>query len=130
MPKPRQDAMQNLSDSDFLDADVVSRLRMDLGGPELDALARLYAERTRSLVNRLRTAVEQHEDETVKELARNLRACSTSLGASRLIALCRELEGPAVNTPRRRGAEVLARLESVFEATHAQLDEHVGPSRA
>jgi PAS domain S-box-containing protein len=77
----------------LVDAGRVQRFRDDY--PEIaDRLVALFADSTPPLLEQLANAVHASDDEAVRRLAHKLKGSCQNVGATKMAALCRELEEP------------------------------------
>ena len=96
---------------DVLDPSVVSGLRV-LDARVVAQLVETFSGRTVALVDELRGGIETADCALVSRTCHTLRGTSATLGASRLAALCGELEVAAVSQELAGGADILLRLQA------------------
>jgi HPt (histidine-containing phosphotransfer) domain-containing protein len=99
----------------LIDAGRVRRFRDDY--PEIvDRLVALFADTTPPLLEQLSTAVHTGDDDGVRRLAHKLKGSCQNLGATRMGALCRQLEEPGA-----RAAPLADELSALYPATLAEI---------
>jgi two-component system, sensor histidine kinase and response regulator len=106
--------------SDVLDPSVVAGLR-ELDSQGMAELVENFSARTAALLEQLRGGIEVADCALVSTTCHSLRGISATLGASRLAALCGELEVAAVSQELVGGAEVLLRLEAEADCVRPAL---------
>jgi CheY-like chemotaxis protein len=100
---------------ELIDAGRVERFRADY--PEIaDRLVALFADTTPPLIEQLSNAVHAGEDDSVRKLAHKLKGSCQNVGATRMAALCRQLEDPGA-----RGVPLVDQLAAVYPATLAEI---------
>jgi two-component system, sensor histidine kinase and response regulator len=86
-------AASNGDRNGLIDAGRVRRFRDDY--PEIaDRLVALFADTTPPLLEQLANAVHASDDEAVRRLAHKIKGSCQNVGATRMAALCRDLEEP------------------------------------
>jgi CheY-like chemotaxis protein len=115
-----------------LDPSVIAALReMEQGQPGLLArMVGLYLRDARTQLAALRQAAERGDAHELEEAAHSLKGSSAQLGATAMVALCRDLETAAQAADSSRAAALVATLERTFEqvrAALAALPEAAGP---
>jgi HPt (histidine-containing phosphotransfer) domain-containing protein len=114
-PVPPQAAAGNGGGGELIDAGRVERFRADY--PEIaDRLVALFADTTPPLLEQLSHAVHTGEDDAVRKLAHKLKGSCQNVGATRMAALCRQLEDPGA-----RGVPLVDQLAAVYPATVAEI---------
>jgi CheY-like chemotaxis protein len=113
-------ASGNGSGGALIDAGRVQRFRDDY--PEIaDRLVALFADTTPPLLEQLSNAVHSGDEESVRRLAHKLKGSCENVGATRMGALCRQLE--------ERGAPatpLVDELAAVYPATLAEIRAVLG----
>jgi HPt (histidine-containing phosphotransfer) domain-containing protein len=110
----------NMSTQPPLDAETLEQLRLILGQDTPQMLAGLienYLENTPQLLEDLRQAIEESEDEW-QQVVDTLKANSIAFGAVRLCALCEELEA---NKTIEDAIAKLAEIEAEYERVESAL---------
>jgi HPt (histidine-containing phosphotransfer) domain-containing protein len=104
---------------------VLERLRQELGeggnGALVGQLVDTYVDQTPGQLAALGEALERGDAPAVKAAAHALRGSSSSLGATRLTALCGELEELASSDSLHGAAPDTTRLQEAFELTRTAL---------
>jgi two-component system, sensor histidine kinase and response regulator len=99
----------------LIDAGRVQRFRDDY--PEIaDRLVALFADTTPPLLEQLANAVHASDDEAVRRLAHKIKGSCQNVGATRMAALCRDLEEPAGSKVPLADA-----LQATYPATLAEI---------
>ena len=83
----------------------------------LKKLVDLYLESTPKLMSALETGIHQHNPAAVRNAAHTLKSSSANLGASKLSALCKEVESSVV------GGEDVGRLNAKFERIETEYQQ-------
>jgi len=110
---------------DPVDRDVIEDLR-ELGGSEmLLELAEMFFEDTQSSIDALNKAVEEDDAGTVKRVAHTLNGSSGNMGATRMSALCAELQDVGGSGDLLRAPELLGQLEEEFGSVRPALEAEV-----
>jgi two-component system, sensor histidine kinase and response regulator len=119
-PGGPQAAAGNGAGGDLIDAGRVERFRTDY--PEIaDRLVALFADTTPPLIEQLSNAIHSGEDDAVRKLAHKLKGSCQNVGATRMAALCRQLEDPGA-----RGVALVDQLAAVYPATLAEIRAVLG----
>jgi CheY-like chemotaxis protein len=103
-----------------VDSAVLTKIRslQRPGAPDLlDKLVGVYFSSSRDLLKALRDAVSREDDEAMRKAARALQSSSATLGATRLAALCRDIE----QCDRQRNDPAIEELIRQVEAEHPQV---------
>ena len=112
-----------------IDGDVIESLR-ELGGSEmLSELTQLFFEDTRSSMATLRKALEEGDAQSVERVAHNLKGSCDSMGATRMAAICAELQDVGTSANLSRGPELLEHLKAEFERVRPALETEVARSQ-
>jgi two-component system, sensor histidine kinase and response regulator len=99
----------------LVDTGRVQRFRDDY--PEIaDRLVALFADTTPPLLEQLTNAVHAGDDEAVRQLAHKLKGSCQNVGATKMAALCRELE-----EPHAQPAPLADALQAAYPATLAEI---------
>jgi CheY-like chemotaxis protein len=110
-PEPARDGAHN----GLIDGGRIQRFRDDY--PEIaERLVALFADTTPPLLEQLSNAVHTGDDDGVRRLAHKLKGSCQNLGATRMGALCRQLEEPGA-----RAATLADELSAVYPATLAEI---------
>jgi len=110
-----ESAASNGDRNGLVDAGRVQRFRDDY--PEIaDRLVALFADTTPPLLEQLTNAVHASDDDAVRRLAHKLKGSCQNVGATRMAALCRELEEPSART-----APLADALQAAYPATLAEI---------
>jgi HPt (histidine-containing phosphotransfer) domain-containing protein len=105
----------NGAQNGLVDVGRIQRFRDDY--PEIaERLVALFADTTPPLLEQLSNAVHTGDDDGVRRLAHKLKGSCQNLGATRMGALCRELEEPGA-----RAATLTDELSAVYPATLAEI---------
>lgn len=110
-----------------MDYDHLTRLRADLFDGENDVLSRLFAIfRTEVPTNceHLRSGIEAGDAQRVRATAHRLCSTTSSLGATRMTRLCRELESQSKAGSLEGADRILLGLQSELERVVSALDEY------
>jgi two-component system sensor histidine kinase/response regulator len=108
-------ASGNGSGSALIDAGRVQRFRDDY--PEIaDRLVALFADTTPPLLEQLSNAVHSGDEESVRRLAHKLKGSCENVGATRMGALCRQLEERG-----ERATPLVDELAAVYPGTLAEI---------
>jgi HPt (histidine-containing phosphotransfer) domain-containing protein len=118
-----------------LDPSIIAALReRDRGQPGLLAqMVGLYLRDALAQVAALRQAVERGDGHELEEAAHDLKGGSAQIGATAMVALCRDLETASKAEDASRAAAIVATLEQTFDqvrAALAALPEAAGPGPA
>jgi two-component system, sensor histidine kinase and response regulator len=112
-----------------IDGDVIGSLR-ELGGSEmLSELTQLFFEDTRSSMATLRKALEEGDAQSVERVAHNLKGSCDNMGATRMAAICAELQDVGTSANLSRGPELLEHLKAEFERVRPALETEVARSQ-
>jgi two-component system sensor histidine kinase/response regulator len=99
----------------LIDAGRVQRFRDDY--PEIaERLVALFADTTPPLIEQLSNAVHGGEDDAVRRLAHKLKGSCENVGATRMGALCRQLEQPGA-----RAVALADEIAAIYPATLAEI---------
>jgi two-component system, sensor histidine kinase and response regulator len=107
-----------------LDESVLADLRelQEEGEPDiLEELIELYLEDAPSQIAALGEAVEAGEAQTVERIAHTLKGSSGNMGATRMTAVCSELEDVGASSVLYKAPELLKQLEEEFGRVRATL---------
>ncbi len=123
------DAGYSLLDKKALD-NIRALQRMDAPNV-LDKVIKIFLENSPKLVGALRDAIAQNDAAgTIEQAAHSLKSSSATLGATRLAALCRELERMARENRISGAKAILSEIEklypSVCERLAAECESEVG----
>jgi CheY-like chemotaxis protein/anti-sigma regulatory factor (Ser/Thr protein kinase) len=118
-----------------LDPSVIAMLReLEQGQPGLLArMVGLYLRDARTQLAALRQAAEYGDAHELEEAAHSLKGGSAQIGATAMVALCRDLETAAQAADSSRVVALVATLERAFDqvwAALAALPEAAGPGPA
>ena len=119
--KPRFQQPEPVS---VLDAGVLQTFRQTMGANASAFLAQLidiYLEETPTLLQTIRTAVDQSDAVAMKQTAHTLKSSSASLGAISFSQRCQELETMGHSGTTARASELLAQIESEYEQVKTAL---------
>lgn len=108
-----------------LDQNVLERLRMlrqEGGGHVIEGLMETFLKETATCLATLREAVQREEAPSVKRTAHALSGICLSVGASRMSAICSELEMMGASNNLSRAPELLTRIEEEFGHVRTLLD--------
>lgn len=104
-----------------IDPIVFGEARLALG-PGLDEIIGVFIEDMPLYLDNIRAAILDHDYVTVTQISHTIKGSASTLGATKLAALSRELEY-AARTDQPQGLElILARLTQAFESTQAELN--------
>jgi PAS domain S-box-containing protein len=121
----RNGSSPTTADDHAVDLGVLQRLRQELGeggnGALVGQLVDTYVDQTPGQLAALGEALERGDAPAVKAAAHALRGSSSSLGATRLTALCGELEELASSDSLHGAAPDTTRLQEAFELTRTAL---------
>jgi CheY-like chemotaxis protein len=107
---------------ELLDRAVVENLRQ-LGGPELvSELVRMFLEDAESRLAALREGVEKNDAGALERTAHTLKGSSGNMGATRMAAVCAELEEAGASRDLGRAPGLLTRLEEEFGRVRPALE--------
>ena len=110
------------SSKDPLDPGVLASLR-ELGDPDLiSELAQIFLDDTSSRLTALREAVEGDDASSVERIAHTLKGSSGNMGATRMAAICAELQNVGASGNLARAPELLGRLVAEFERARPVLE--------
>ncbi len=79
-------------DEEVLDAEILSQFREAMGEDFMPELIEAYVQDSQALTEAMQNALAGGDDEALRRAAHTLKSNSASVGATRLAALCRELE--------------------------------------
>jgi two-component system sensor histidine kinase/response regulator len=114
-PARSAEAAGNGARNGLIDVGRIQRFRDDY--PEIaERLVALFADTTPPLLEQLSNAVHTGDDDGVRRLAHKLKGSCQNLGATRMGALCRQLEEPGA-----RAATLTDELSAVYPATLAEI---------
>jgi two-component system, sensor histidine kinase and response regulator len=114
-PTRSAEAAGNGAWNGLIDVGRIQRFRDDY--PEIaERLVALFADTTPPLLEQLSNAVHTGDDDDVRRLAHKLKGSCQNLGATRMGALCRQLEEPGA-----RAATLTDELSAVYPATLAEI---------
>jgi HPt (histidine-containing phosphotransfer) domain-containing protein len=86
----------------------------------VERLVALFTDSTPPLLGEIEAAAEQGDDEQVRRLAHKLKSSCDNVGATRMAALCRQLEHPS-GDPR----PLVSELTAAYPATLAEIESAV-----
>jgi CheY-like chemotaxis protein len=125
------DSTASNEEAAFLDEGVLATLRglQEEGGPDiLKKLTELFLEDAPHQIAALREAVQAGETQAVGRIAHTLKGSSGSMGATRMAAVCSELEEVGTSGDSYRAPELLKRLEEEFRRVRAALEAKISKS--
>ena len=111
-----------------LDESALAELRelQEEGEPDiLEELIELYLEDAPSQIAALGEAVQAGEAQTVERIAHALKGSSGNMGATRMTAVCSELEDVGASSALYKAPELLQQLEEEFGRVRAALEARV-----
>ena len=124
-PKPDGEPPESDGGGEPVDAAVLAGLR-ELGDAELVAdLAGMFIGDAESRLAALREAVESGDAGSVERAAHTLKGSSGNMGATRMAAVCAELEEAGASRDLGRVPELLDRLEEEFGRVRPALEAEV-----
>src|SRR5215211_5004607 len=107
---------------DPLDPGVLASLR-ELGDPDfISEIAQMFLDDASSRLAALREAVEGDDASSVRHIAHTLKGSSGNMGATRMAAICAELQDVGASGNLARAPELLGRLEEEFERARPALE--------
>jgi two-component system sensor histidine kinase/response regulator len=119
-PTPTAAAASGNGGGSLIDRGRVQRFRDDY--PEIvDRLVALFADSTPPLLEQLSNAVHTGDDEAVRRLAHKLKGSCENVGATRMGALCRQLEEPGAAK-----TQLADHLAAVYPGTLAEIRAVLG----
>ncbi len=108
--------------TDPLDQSVLEGLR-ELGGPELlTELAELFLEDVSGQLEAMREAIEGDDALSVERVAHTLKGSCENMGATRIAALCAEIEEIGGSGDLARSSESLERIRAEFDRVRPALE--------
>ena len=113
-----------------IDRESLDQLReLERAGSEnlLDRVIQEYVSSTPSLIADMREEAARGNADAVREAAHSLKSSSGFLGATRVVALCQNLENLAKEKSMEGVAKALAGLEPAFETAKAALEAEIDP---
>jgi signal transduction histidine kinase/CheY-like chemotaxis protein/HPt (histidine-containing phosphotransfer) domain-containing protein len=111
--------------------DPLAQLRMLLDDDdELADMVRRHLSNSKDLVAEIVAAIGDSEDDRVVLAAHSLKSSSAQFGSRALSALCAQIETRWACGDTHGSAEVVERLESVYEQAHARLSRTIARTAA
>ena len=113
-----------MTDVTVIDRSVLDRLLDSFGGDKefLGEMLDTFFEDSPRQLEAARTGLAAGDAEVVRRAAHSLKSNSANFGALALSAQCKELEMLAKGGSLDGGAELLARIATGYEQTHAALE--------
>ena len=110
------------SSEDPLVPGVLASLR-ELGDPDfISELAQVFLDDSSSRLAALREAVEGDDASSVQRIAHTLKGSSGNMGATKMAAICADLQEAGASGTLARVPELLGRLEEEFERARPALE--------
>jgi HPt (histidine-containing phosphotransfer) domain-containing protein len=81
----------------------------------LRELVEMFLDEGQSILATLRKELEEGDAQSVERIAHTLKGSSSNIGATRMAAICAELEGGGVSGDLTTAPALLERLEAEFE---------------
>ena len=81
----------------------------------------MFFEDTRSSLATMRKAFQEGDAQSVERIVHTLKGSSSNMGATRMAAICSELEGGGVSGDLTTAPALLERLDAEFERVRSAL---------
>jgi HPt (histidine-containing phosphotransfer) domain-containing protein len=107
-----------------IDSNVIAPLR-DLGSDDLRELVRMFLDEAKGRVARLRVLRQQGDAPELAKVAHTLRGTSAAFGATRLTALCAEIEATRDTGDGGRLSTLVDAVAMEFERVQTALTEEL-----